>query len=141
MYKIKIYTIGKTKEKWLDAALEEYTKRLSPDLTIEWILSKDKESFNDCLKKIKDFVCLDPQGGQLESEEFSAFIHKEFQKGGLRLNFVIGGAEGLDASHLTKATHILSLSKLTFTHQMTRLILLEQLYRAFQIQKGTRYHK
>lgn len=141
MYKIKIYTIGKTKEKWLDAAIEEYTKRLSPDLTIEWILSKDKESFDECVKKIKDFICLDPQGVQFESEEFSTFIHKEFQKGGPRLNIIIGGAEGLGSSQLTKATHILSLSKLTFTHQMTRLILLEQLYRAFQIHKGTRYHK
>lgn len=141
MYKIKIYTIGKTKEKWLDAALQEYTKRLSSDLAIEWILCKDKESLDEHVKKMKDFICLDPKGEQLESEEFSIFLQKEFQKYGLRLNFVIGGAEGLDASQLTKATHILSLSKLTFTHQITRLILLEQLYRAFQIQKGTHYHK
>ncbi len=141
MYKIKIITIGKSKEKWLQDALEEYTERLKPSITIEWILAKDNEKLKQLLEKVESYICLDPRGKLLSSEQFSDFLIDEFQKKGSRLNFVIGEAEGLTPEIKKGASHQLSLSPLTFTHQLTRLIFLEQLYRAIEIDKGSAYHK
>lgn len=141
MYKIKIFSIGKTKELWLQSAIEEYIKRLKPSIAIEWILAKNLSDLTDLLKKEKNYIALDPAGTMGSSEEFSKFIHTTLLQGGSRLALVIGGAEGLNEAIVKGATHRLSLSKLTFTHQMTRLILLEQLYRAVEIEKGSSYHK
>jgi len=135
MLKIKIFSPGKTKEEWLSHALTEYEKRLSKELSIEWIPSYEG------LKKERYYLCLDPQGQSYTSLEFSKFLYKAFETGGARLNFVIGGPEGIPEPIRSNAYQLISLSKLTFTHQMVRLILLEQLYRAVQIEKGTEYHK
>ena len=135
MLKIKIFSPGKTKESWLIAALSEYEKRLSKELSIEWIPSFEG------LKRVPRFICLDPQGTMFSSPEFSKFLYHHFEKEGARLHFVIGESEGIPQEILSKASHKISFSKLTFTHQMARLILLEQLYRAVQIEKGTAYHK
>jgi 23S rRNA (pseudouridine1915-N3)-methyltransferase len=139
MYKIKIITIGKTKEKWLDDALEEYLKRLKPIALVEIVLAKDDPQLVQMASKEPLVICLDPVGKSLTSELFSTFLIENLQKGGSRLAFVIGGADGLPASLKTQPA--LSLSPLTFTHQMARLILVEQLYRAFEINRGSPYHK
>lgn len=140
MQKIKIISIGKTKEKWLQDAIFEYTKRLSPYLEIEFIWAKDNEHLIKILSLEKKIICLDPQGQEMDSETFSSFLHTSLIDGGARVTFVIGGAEGLPQI-LRKSFPLLSLSRLTFTHQCTRLLLIEQIYRAFEISKGTKYHK
>jgi 23S rRNA (pseudouridine1915-N3)-methyltransferase len=141
MYKVKIFSIGKTKEPWLSLALEEYSKRLKPSLSIEWCLAKQDEQLALLLDKEAHYICLDPQGKAFSSEAFSAFLHQKLLEGGSRLSFVIGGAEGLPEPIKRRAAALLSLSPLTFTHQLTRLILLEQLYRSLEIAKGSSYHK
>ena len=141
MYKIKILTIGKTKEPWLSLALEEYTKRLKPSLSIEWCLAKQDEQLALLCEKEAHYICLDPQGKAFSSEAFSAFLQQKLLEGGSRLSFVIGGAKGLPERIKLRAAALLSLSPLTFTHQLTRLILLEQLYRSLEIARGSSYHK
>jgi 23S rRNA (pseudouridine1915-N3)-methyltransferase len=133
MIKIKIYTIGRCKESWLQEALSEYEKRLSSIAEIEWILAKN---FNE-LKLPPSYIALDVQGELLDSPTLS----KRLMKTGSRLHFLIGDADGLPPTTLQSALFRWSLSPLTFTHQMTRLILLEQLYRAFEIEAGSKYHK
>ena len=141
MYKIKVYSVGKTKEDWLRSALEEYERRLKASLTFEWILAKNDEQLKQFLEKEKIFICLDPQGKLYSSEEYATFLLKALEEGSSRLSFVIGGAEGIPPEIKAKAHKSLSLSRMTFTHQVTRLILVEQTYRALEIEKGSQYHK
>ncbi len=141
MYKIKIFSIGKTKEAWLLDALNEYEKRLSSHMSIQWVLAKNNEQLISFLEKEEPPIVLDVEAKQFTSEEFSKQIFSSLEKLGSRLSFVIGGAEGIPAPILAKAFTTISFSKLTFTHQMIRLLLLEQLYRASEIQKGSGYHK
>lgn len=141
MLKIKVYSVGKTKEVWLQEALGEYERRLKAILTIEWILAKNDEQLKQFLEKEENFICLDPQGKHYSSEEFASFIAQAFRQGGSRVNLVIGGAEGLPSEVKARAKSLLSLSRMTFTHQITRLVLIEQIYRAFEIEKGSSYHK
>lgn len=141
MLKIKVYSIGKTKEDWLLQALEEYEKRLKASLTFEWILAKSDEQLKQFLEKEENFICLDPRGKQFSSEEFSTFLTRAFRDCHSRLAFVIGGAEGIPQPLKLKAKALISLSRMTFTHQITRLILVEQIYRALEIEKGSAYHK
>ena len=140
MLKLKILSVGKTKEKWLEEAFNEYVKRLKPLVQIECLWAKDTAQLIEWAHKEASFLCLDPVGRQLTSEEFSAFLVQTWEKEGSRLTLIIGGAEGLPAE-LKQNRSLLSLSSLTFTHQLTRLILIEQVYRALEIQKGSRYHK
>lgn len=141
MIKVKILTIGKTKEKWLDDALDEYIKRMKPSLTLEWNLLKNDQQLIDSALKEPSFICLDVQGRLLSSEEFAQFFHLTIEKNGSRLCLIIGGAEGLPEKLKQKADALISLSPLTFTHQITRLVLIEQIYRALEIKKGSSYHK
>lgn len=141
MYRIKVYSVGKTKEDWLQKAIEEYAERLRSSLHFEWILAKNDAQLHQFLEKESHFICLDLQAKQLTSEEFSRQLIQWLQDCGSRLCFVIGGAEGISAMIKTKARGMISLSKMTFTHQIARLILVEQIYRALEIEKGTAYHK
>ncbi|MFI5333888.1 MAG: 23S rRNA (pseudouridine(1915)-N(3))-methyltransferase RlmH [Chlamydiales bacterium] len=141
MYQVKIFTIGKTKERWLADALDEYTTRLQKMVAIEWIIAKDDAGLARFLEKEKSFICLDPQGKLLDSLAFSKQLFILLTEGGSRLSIVIGGADGIPVQVKSRAKKLLSLSPLTFTHQLTRLILLEQLYRATEIEKGSPYHK
>ncbi len=140
MTKIKIITVGKTKETWLNHALQEYHKRLTPYATIEFEIAKNDAQLVKWVEKEPLVICLDPSGKQMTSEKFSQFLTISLEKGGSRLCFVIGGPDGLP-DHLKKTSQLISLSPLTFTHQITRLILVEQIYRGFEIAKGTQYHK
>lgn len=139
MLKIKIYSVGKTKESWLEDALEEYLKRLSPYMQIETLWAREDEHLIAILGSTPA-IALDPLGKEYDSPAFSRFLFQQFEKQGSRLTFVIGGPEGLPRS-LKEHAMLISLSKLTFTHQITRLVLLEQLYRAQQIQLCSPYHK
>ena len=133
MLKIKIISPGKMKERWLEEALSEYEKRLTGSVSIEWILKE--------VQPDSPYLCLHPEGKAFTSPDFSKFLYKEWEKQGSRLTFVIGGPTGLSPQILRDASQLISLSNLTFTHQHTRLVLLEQIYRATQIEKGTDYHK
>lgn len=140
MIKIKIASIGKTKEKWLNEGIEEYTKRLKPSAAIDYIWLKEEDQLVQFASKEQVCVCLDVNGCLMGSEEFSAYTQEKIVEGGSRLAFVIGGAEGLPKDLRCHPNRV-SLSPLTMTHQLARLVLLEQLYRAFEIAKGSPYHK
>jgi len=141
MIKIKVYTIGKTKESWLKEALAEYEKRLQAGYSIQWFFAKDDSALCQMVEKENHFIALDLEGTLFSSPKLSSFLEKEVTAQGSSLTFLIGGATGIPEKLKQRAEHIISFSPLTFTHQMTRLILLEQLYRGAQIQKGTGYHK
>jgi len=85
-------------------------------------------------------IAMDETGKQLTSNDFSSFVFKSFEGGGASISFIIGGAEGLPA--MIQSTYpLISLSLMTWTHQMARLLLIEQIYRASEIKKGSKYHK
>jgi len=133
MFKVKMYSEGKLKEPWLREALAEYEKRLSRKCLLEWVLT-------DELPKAP-WIALDPGGELLDSETFSRkFIHY-LTKHGSRANVLIGGPDGIPKPVLAQSAWKLSLSPLTFTHQMVRLIWVEQIYRAFEIDAGSLYHR
>lgn len=158
--KIRLLTIGKIKEKYLQDGILEYLKRLKPYATIEIIevtdeavnekaspseieIAKQKES-QKILKYLKDndfVINLDLNQKQYSSPEFANLLSKSLQDGGASVNFVIGGSYGLSNELKNRANLSISLSNMTFLHQMTRLILLEQLYRAFKINRNEVYHK
>lgn len=139
MLKLKLISVGKTKEEWLDAAIDEYTKRLKPVMAIEFLWVKNDEQLIAAVEKESGVVCLDAAGKQMTSEQFASFIGKSFEDNGSRLTLVIGGAEGLPPK--LKNYPLISLSLMTMTHQIVRLVLMEQMYRAFEILKGSKYHK
>ena len=158
--KIKIVAVGKIKENYLKEGISEYVTRLSPYAKteiVEVIDSKVKDNPNQSditrvineegeriLSKIKDseyVINLDLNKQEFDSVEFSKFIEKKMIDGGASLTFVIGGSYGLSDKVKQRANYSISLSKMTFLHQMTRLILLEQLYRSFKILNNETYHK
>ena len=140
MLKLKIISIGKTKEEWLNEAIEEYVKRLSPILKIEFIWVKNNDQLREMLDKENNVICLDAAGKLFDSKKFAEFIQTQFVKNKSRLTMAIGGADGLPED-LKSRYDCISLSPLTMTHQIVRLVLIEQIYRAFEIAKGTKYHK
>lgn len=158
--KIKIVAVGKIKENYLKEGISEYLTRLSPYAKLEIaevIDSKVKDNPNQSditkvineegeriLSKIKDseyVINLDLNKEEFDSVQFSKFIEKKMIDGGASLTFVIGGSYGLSNKVKQRANYSISLSKMTFLHQMTRLILLEQLYRSFKILNNETYHK
>lgn len=157
--KIKVFCIGKIKEQYLRDGISEYVKRIFPYCSIELIEvadSKVKDNPNDSdIKKAKDeegtrilkllkseyLIGLDLNRKEFTSEEFSEFINKKMAEGGATIAFVIGGSYGLSDELKARCNSFVTLSKMTFLHQMTRLILLEQIYRAFKILNNETYHK
>lgn len=140
MIKLKILSVGKTKEQWLNDAFNEYVKRLSASVHIESVWAKDDAQLIEWARKESFYLCLDPAGRLFTSEELAHFFVQQWEKGGSRLTLIIGGAEGLP-TEIKQRGILISLSPLTFTHQITRLVLIEQIYRATEIQKGSQYHK
>jgi len=138
--KIQIIFVGKTKEAWLETALKEYLKRLEPYCRILWTCAKDDIQLTKILQKQKQYICLDASGVALNSIKLANYLEKYLVQWEGEISFVIGGAEGLP-TELKKGKPLLSLSSLTFTHQIVRLILLEQIYRGFTIINGLPYHK
>lgn len=139
MIRIKIISPGKIRETWLNEAIQEYLKRLTPIAEFDLIFPKDEKTFAKLLSEEKNCIYLDPAGKIFTSEAFSSYFLKSVEKGGSSITFAIGGAEGFPKGTVTGQT--LSLSPMTFTHQMTRLLLIEQIFRAFEIDRGSNYHK
>lgn len=157
---ITVICVGKLKEKYLKSAIDEYSKRLSRYCKLEVIelsdektpdnasekeelIIKEKEG-NNILKYIKDtmfVVALAIEGKMLTSEELADFIKEQGIRGNSSIAFVIGGSLGLSKDVLDRADYKLSFSKMTFPHQLMRVILLEQVYRGFRIINGEPYHK
>ncbi|MBR3146071.1 MAG: 23S rRNA (pseudouridine(1915)-N(3))-methyltransferase RlmH [Bacilli bacterium] len=150
---IKIITVGSIKEKYLKDAIEEYTKRLSKYTNIEIVEVKDEGLVEPqkaiileeekILKHIneKDYlVTLEIEGKEFTSEEFAEKIDK-IQLEASNITFIIGGSYGLSQSIKDKSRLHLSFSKMTFPHQLFRVLLLEQIYRAFKINNNESYHK
>ena len=140
MYHLRILSINKTKEQWLQEALDEFFKRMRSAAHFECIWAKNAAQLLSLAANEPYLVCLDSAGPLMSSEQFSSFLLSKLEEGGSHLAFLIGGPEGLP-SELKDKYPLLSLSRLTFTHQLVRLILVEQIYRAFEIAKGSNYHK
>jgi 23S rRNA (pseudouridine1915-N3)-methyltransferase len=140
MITIKILSVGKTKESWCEEALAEYQKRLSAVARIEFLWYRDENALEQAILKEKYIVLLDPQGHAVDSFEFTELLFTHITAARSRLAFAIGGPDGF-SQKIKINQQLLSLSKMTFTHQMTRLILVEQIFRAFEIRKGSAYHK
>lgn len=157
---ISIIGVGKIKEKYLRDGIEEYKKRLSRYCSIELIEIPDEkapETLSEkeeeqvkikegqgILKHIKEgtyVIALDIKGKNLSSEEFSGMLQDLALTGKSNIAFIIGGSLGISKEVLQRADYSLSFSKMTFPHQLMRMILLEQIYRGFKIIKGEPYHK
>lgn len=140
--RVTIYSVGKTKESWLQSAIDLYTSRLRPVLEVEYIWVRDDDALAAQAAKAKGSrIILDERGPLCTSVEFSGRLFDALEAGGSRVAFFIGGAEGLPPALKSDRSRLLSLGKLTFTHQMARLLLVEQIYRATEIAKGSGYHK
>ena len=154
--KIQLWSIGKTHEAYIKSGVEEFTHRISKYYKVEWNLipvpknasmmsemdlkKKEGEMTLSCLNKDDYLVALDERGKQLTSEGLAEFIQKRGNESVKNLIFLIGGAFGLDQSVLKRANFKWSLSELVFPHQLVRLILAEQVYRACTILKNEKYH-
>lgn len=148
--------LGKTKEPYLAAGIADYGKRLARYIATDIKILKEKKikkGESETLLVDKEsatllqnaqgsqIVCLDRSGKQMDSLELAAQVEGWEMQGWKKITFIIGGPLGLSPAILTKADLVLSLSPMTFTHEMTRLLLLEQLYRACTIKAGEKYHK
>lgn len=155
MLKISLFAVGKLKERhWLQAQ-EEFMRRLKPyariklkeaaaspitgAVTPEQSMKEEAGRLIKLVPKDATVIALDRTGKELSSEEFAALLNNE-GSAGQHLVFIVGGAAGLDPSVTDRTRVRLSLSKMTFTHEMARILLLEQLYRAITIMKGKKYH-
>ena len=143
MLNIKIICVGKLKEKFYLGAAAEYTKRLGAHcrLEVEAALKKEGESIALRIPDGALTVALCVEGRELDSVRFSELLEACALRGKSRICFLIGGSMGLSEEIKERAELRLSMSQMTFPHHLARIMLLEQLYRAFQIREGTRYHK
>lgn len=155
MIKIKVVCVGKIKDNYLNQGISEYLKRLSGYCNIEIIEVKDEKISSDegkvkeieskrILEKINDkdyVVLLDVLGKELSSEQLALKLEKCIDNGIGNYCFVIGGSLGVSEIVKNRADFLVSFSRLTFTHQMIRLMLLEQIYRCFKINNNETYHK
>lgn len=157
---ITIIAVGKLKEKYLKLAIDEYSKRLSRYCKLEAIELPDEKTPDNAsvkeeeiirdkegkliLSKIKDnayVVAMDLGGKELTSEEFAKFISNNGVMGNSNIVFVIGGSLGLSEEVKKRANYKICFSKMTFPHQLFRVMLLEQIYRGFRITNNEPYHK
>ena len=158
--KISLITVGKIKEKYLKDAIAEYSKRLSKYCKLEiievadektpdqaskvvenGIRTKEAERIMKYIKEDSYVVTLEIQGKMLSSEELASKIDQLGIQGKSHITFVIGGSIGLGEAVLKRSDFALSFSKMTFPHQLMRVILLEQVYRSYRIITGEPYHK
>ena len=158
--KITIITVGKLKEKYLKDAIAEYSKRLSKYCKLEIVEVADEKTPENASEVVEDairskeaerilkyvkedafVITLEIAGKQLTSEEFADKIEQLGVRGVSHIIFIIGGSIGLGKEVLAKSDFALSFSKMTFPHQLMRVILLEQVYRSYRIISGEPYHK
>jgi len=157
---ITLISVGKLKEKYLKEAIDEYSKRLKRYCKLEIIELPDEKTPDNAsekeelqikdkegeliLSKIKDnsyVIAMDLKGKHITSEEFSGLIQDLGVTGNPNITFIIGGSLGLSQKVISRANYKLCFSKMTFPHQLFRVMLLEQVYRAFRIMKNEPYHK
>jgi 23S rRNA (pseudouridine1915-N3)-methyltransferase len=154
--KIQLWSIGKAHEKELKAAIEDFTDRSNKYFSVEWTIlpvpknagmlsemdlkKKEGELILQWLQDKDYLVALDERGKQFSSPALAEFIQLRANESTRRLVFVIGGAFGIDEMVIKRANLKWSLGLLTFPHQLVRLILIEQLYRAFTILRNEKYH-
>ncbi len=157
---INVIAVGKIKEKYIQEGIDEFKKRLSrycslnvievndekvpeslSDKEMEIVKQKEGDRIMDKIPPNSFVVALAIEGKSLSSEEFSEKIQSLMIDGINNITFIIGGSLGLSKEVLNRSDLKLSFSKMTFPHQLMRLILLEQIYRAFKIMKGEPYHK
>ncbi|HEV8284395.1 MAG TPA: 23S rRNA (pseudouridine(1915)-N(3))-methyltransferase RlmH [Chitinophagaceae bacterium] len=154
--KIQFWSIGKNHDPYVKQGIEDFTHRISKYFLVEWnilpvpknagmmsemdLKKKEGETILDWLKKDSYLVALDEGGKEMSSEKLGEFIQARANESIKTLVFLIGGAFGLDETVLQKANYRWSLSQLTFPHQLVRLILVEQVYRACTIIRNEKYH-
>lgn len=154
--KISFWSIGKANEPYIKEGVEEFTKRISRYFKADWniipvpknaatlsetdLKKKEGEIILDWLNKDDYLVVLDERGKQISSERLSAFIQTRANESTKHLIFLIGGAYGIDDAVMKRADYRWSLSQLVFPHQLVRLILAEQVYRACTILRNEKYH-
>lgn len=154
--KIELLLLGKTKASYIEKGIQDYAQRLSHYTSVDLTTIKVKshkgmspdetKNYESSLMQEKirpgDFrIVLDSRGAQLSSEALSVKITTLEQQGVKKSCVIIGGPLGLSGEQLEKADMVLSLSKMTFPHDLVRLLVLEQLYRAYTIKAGEKYHK
>lgn len=154
--KLEFWSIGKQHDPAIKDAIDDYTKRINKYHPVKWVIlpvPKNAGMLSETeLKKLegkmvlewlnKDdvLITLDEKGKEFDSLELSIFLSKKGMEASKKIVFLIGGAFGIEESVLKRSNHIWSLSKLTFPHQLVRLILAEQVYRACTIIKNEKYH-
>lgn len=154
--KISLWTIGKAHEGYVKSGIEDFTKRISKYYPVEWYIipvpknagmlsemdlrKREAETVLQWLRPEDYLVALDENGKQFSSQELAVFFQQRFNESAKTIVFLIGGAFGLDNQILKRAQYKWSLSKLTFPHQLVRLILAEQVYRACTILRNEKYH-
>tara|TARA_B100000674_G_C37807134_1_gene899333 strand:- start:324 stop:794 length:471 start_codon:yes stop_codon:yes gene_type:complete len=154
--KVQFWVIGKTTDTYLLPGINEYKNRLKRYCQFEYIefpaakigknaseketKNKEEKAVLEKLQKSDFLVLMDEKGQEQTSEKFASFLSNHQMRGTKNLIFLIGGAYGFSTSVYERANTQIALSKMTFTHQMVRLIFTEQLYRAFTITKGEKYH-
>jgi 23S rRNA (pseudouridine1915-N3)-methyltransferase len=154
--KLSIVCMGKTREPFIQEGIAKYLRYLKPYADAEIkelkeekigdlrdapvIRKKEAEKIFKALGAGSVVIALDERGREFTSHEFATFVNNALDSGVREFAFVIGGAMGLDESVTERAQKVLALSRWTLTHEMARLVLLEQLYRAFTIIKGKTYH-
>jgi len=151
--KIQILGIGKVREQHYKEGIQFYLKRLRPYCPIQIReVSKEKSGSESGLEQAysslkKEYmsaevrVALDQRGESMTSEDFAGWLQKVTNRGVHRVSFLLGGPNGLPGSAIRDSSEVLSMSSMTLPHQMARLLLLEQIYRAFTIIRGQPYHK
>ncbi len=140
--RVKIVSVGKTKEAWVATAIDAYVSRLRGSLEIEQLAVRDDAALAAAIERTAEpCILLDERGGGCTSVQFGERMYAALEAGGSRLSFFIGGAEGLPPELKRDRSRLLSLSTLTFPHQIAKLLLVEQVYRAAEIRKGSGYHK
>ena len=154
--KIEFWSIGKQHDPSIKEAIDDYTKRINKYHPVKWVIlpvPKNAGMLSEAdLKRLegkmvvewldKDdvLIAMDERGKEFDSVGLATFISKKGMEGAKKIVFIIGGAFGLDEAVLKRANHTWSLSLLTFPHQLVRLVLAEQVYRAFTIIKNEKYH-
>lgn len=145
--KILFISVGKKHDPALADSINDFTSRISHYAPIDWKLIASDQSAEAEGKSIlnaldeRDFIILlDEQGKEIDSEGLSKMLDTRLNASTHRLAFIIGGAYGVSESVKSRANSTIALSKLTFPHQLVRLLLAEQVYRAFTILKGEKYH-
>ena len=157
MIRVKLIMVGKIKDNWIREGVEYYKNLLKPHVelkmveikeekltdprSVKYVLEKEADRILSSLEEPSLGIVLDVKGEEKSSEDLAKFFEACLNRGENAFTFVVGGASGVSPKVINACPVKLSLSRMTFTHEMSRIILLEQIYRAFSIIRGTKYHK